>query len=99
LLDISQTNGPCIHLAYGTTERSIKSTPNSLYAFLKAVAEATVLSKLNPAVAKRAIGKYTETNDSKMIDGTYEQFAPYWDAILAVRIELIQGQLHYIDAK
>jgi len=77
LLDIAQTNVPGLHLAYGTTERSIKSNPNSLYAFLKAVAEATVLSKLNPAVAKRAIGKYTETNDSKMIDGTYEQFAPY----------------------
>jgi len=99
LLDIAQTNVPGLHLAYGTTERSIKSNPNSLYAFLKAVAEATVLSKLNPAVAKRAIGKYTETNDSKMIDGTYEQFAPYWDAILAVRSEPIQGQLMYLDEK
>jgi NitT/TauT family transport system substrate-binding protein len=99
LLDIAQTNVPGLHLAYGTTERSIKSNPNSLYAFLKAVAEATVLSKLNPAVAKRAIGKYTETDDSKMIDGTYEQFAPYWDAILAVRSEPIQGQLMYLDEK
>jgi NitT/TauT family transport system substrate-binding protein len=99
LLDIAQTNVPGLHLAYGTTERSIKSNPNSLYAFLKAVAEATVLSKLNPAVAKRVIGKYTETNDSKMIDGTYEQFAPYWDAILAVRSEPIQGQLMYLDEK
>jgi NitT/TauT family transport system substrate-binding protein len=99
LLDIAQTNVPGLHLAYGTTERSIKSNPNSLYAFLKAVAEATVLSKLNPAVAKRAIGKYTETDDSKMIDGTYEQFAPYWDATLAVRSEPIQGQLTYLDEK
>ena len=99
LLDIAQTNVPGLHLAYGTTERSIKSNPNSLYAFLKAVAEATVLSKLNPAVAKRAIGKYTETNDSKMIDGTYEQFALYWDAILVVRSEPIQGQLMYLDEK
>jgi NitT/TauT family transport system substrate-binding protein len=99
LLDIAQANVPGLHLAFGTTERSIKSNPNSLYAFLKAVAEATVLSKLNPAVAKRAIGKYTETNDSKMIDGTYEQFAPYWDAILAVRSEPIQGQLMYLDEK
>src|SRR5882724_7049114 len=99
LIDIAQINVPGLHLAYGTTEKSIKSNPNLLYAFLKAVAEATVLSKLNPAVAKRAIGKYTETNDSKMIDGTYEQFAPYWDAILAVRSEPIQGQLMYLDEK
>ena len=99
LLDIAQTNVPGLHLAYGTTERTIKSNPNSLIAFLKAVAEATVLSKQNPAVAKKAIGKYTDSDDPKMIDGTYEQFAPYWDASLAVRSEPIQGQLMYLDEK
>ena len=99
LLDIAQTNVPGLHLAYGTTEKIIKSNPNSLYAFVKAVAEATVLSKQNPSAAKKAIGKYTDTDDPKMIDGTYEQFAPYWDAILAVRSEPIQGQLMYLDEK
>jgi NitT/TauT family transport system substrate-binding protein len=99
LLDIAQTNVPGLHLAYGTTEKIIKANPNSLYAFLKAVSEATVLSKNNPSVAKKAIGKYTETDDAKMIDGTYEQFAPYWDANLAVRSEAIQGQLMYLDEK
>ena len=34
-----------------------------------------------------------------MIDGTYEQFAPYWDANLAVQSEPIQGQLIYLDEK
>jgi NitT/TauT family transport system substrate-binding protein len=99
LLDIAQTNVPGFHLAYGATERTIKSNPNALYAFVQAVAEATVLSKQNPAVAKKAIGKYTDTDDSKVIDGTYEQFAPYWDANLAVRTEPIQGQLMYLDEK
>jgi NitT/TauT family transport system substrate-binding protein len=99
LLDIAQANVPGLHLAYGTTERIIKANPNSLYAFLKAVAEATVLSRQNPAVAKKAIGKYTDSDDSKMIDGTYEQFAPYWDASLAVHSEPIQGQLSYLDEK
>jgi ABC-type nitrate/sulfonate/bicarbonate transport system substrate-binding protein len=98
-LDIAQTNVPGFHLAYGATERTIKSNPNALYAFVQAVAEATVLSKQNPAVAKKAIGKYTDTDDSKVIDGTYEQFAPYWDANLAVRTEPIQGQLMYLDEK
>jgi NitT/TauT family transport system substrate-binding protein len=99
LLDIAQTNVPGLHLAYGTTERIIKSTPNSLYAFVKAVAEATALSKQNPSVAKKAIGKYTDTDDAKIIDGTYDQFAPYWDANLAVHTEPIQGQLMYLDEK
>jgi NitT/TauT family transport system substrate-binding protein len=99
VLDIAQANVPGLHLAYGTTERTIKASPNSLYAFLKALAEATALAKQNPTMAKKAIGKYTETEDVKIIDGTYEQFSPYWDATLAVRNEPIQGQLMYLDEK
>jgi NitT/TauT family transport system substrate-binding protein len=99
LIDIAQINVPGLHLAYGTTEKSIKSYPNLLYAFMKATAEATILARQNPALAKKAIGKFTDTNDVNMIDGTYEQFAPYWDANLAVRGEPIQGQLMYLDEK
>lgn len=99
LIDIAQTNVPGLHLAYGTTEKSIKSNPNLLYAFLKATAEATLLARQNPAVAKKAIAKFTDTNDANMIDGTYEQFAPYWDANLAMHAEPIQGQLTYLDEK
>jgi len=50
LIDIAQTNVPGLHLAYGTTEKSIKSNPNLLYAFMKATAEATLLARQNPAV-------------------------------------------------
>ena len=99
LIDIAQINVPGLHLAYGTTEKSIKANPNLLYAFVKATAEATMLARQNPAVAKKAIGKFTDTNDASIIDGTYEQFAPYWDANLAVRSEPIQGQLIYLDEK
>ena len=99
LVDIAQINVPGLHLAFGTTDKIIKANPNSLYAFLKAMAEATILSRQNPAVAKKAIGKYTDTDDMKMIEGTYEQFSPYWDANLAVHSEPIQGQLMYLDEK
>ena len=99
LIDIAQTNVPGFHLAWGTTEKTLKASPNSLYAFLKAVAEATLLAKQNPTAAKKAIAKFTGTDDAKIIDGTYEQFAPYWDAALAVRSAPIQGQLMYLDEK
>jgi len=99
LLDIGQTNVPGMHLAWATTERIIKSYPNSLYAFLKAIAEATVLSKQSPSIAKKAIGKYTSTDDARIIDDTYEQFAPYLDASLAVQIEPIQAHMAYLDEK
>ena len=99
LIDIAQANVPGFHLAYGTTEKTIRAYPNALYAFLQAVAEATVLARQSPAVAKKAIAKYTDSDDAKIIDGTYEQFSPYWDAALAVRSEPIQGQLSYLDEK
>ncbi len=99
LLDIAPTNVPGLHLAYGATEKTIKTNPNGVYAFVKALAEATVLAKQNPAAAKKTIAKYTETDDAKILDGTYEQFAPYWDANVAVRSEPIQGQLMYLDEK
>ena len=99
LIDIAQINVPGLHLAYGTTEKSIKSNPNLLYAFMKATAEATILARQNPGIAKKAIGKFTNSDDAKIIDGTYEQFAPYWDANLAVRAEPIQSQLMYLDEK
>jgi len=99
LIDIAQTNVPGFHLAYGTTEKIIKAYPNTLYAFLQAVAEATVLAKQSPAMAKKAIAKYTDSDDARIIDGTYEQFSPYWDPALAVRSEPIQGQLNYLEEK
>jgi ABC-type nitrate/sulfonate/bicarbonate transport system substrate-binding protein len=71
LIDIAQANVPGFHLAYVVTEKTIKSDPNSLYAFLKAADAATVLAKQNPAVAKKVISKYTETEDAKIIEGTY----------------------------
>src|SRR6476660_9763043 len=99
LIDIAQINVPCLLIETATTEKSIKTNPNLLYAFMKATAEATLLSRQNPAVAKKAIGKFTDTNDINMIDGTYEQFAPYSAANLALRTEPIQGQLMYLDEK
>ena len=99
LMDIAQANVPGFHLAWATTEKTIKASPNSVYAFVKALAEGTVLAKQNPIVAKKAIAKFTDTDDTKIIDGTYEQFAPYWDSALAVRSAPIQGQLMYLDEK
>ena len=70
-----------------------------MYAFLKAIAEGVVLSRNDPAVAKKAIAKYAKIDDAPTIDGTYDAFAPYWAMSLAVRPEAISGQFEYIDEK
>ena len=63
------------------------------------MAEAVVLAKRDPSVAKKAISKYVKIDDPATIDGTYEAFAPYWAMSLAVRPEAIRAQFEYLDEK
>jgi hypothetical protein len=37
--------------------------------------------------------------EGKMLDDTYDAFAPYWTMSLAVRAEAIQAQFAYLDEK
>ena len=99
LVDIGKLNIPAFQVAYGTTEKYLKNNPNSVYAFLKAIAEGVALSRKDPGVAKKAIGKYAKIEDAPTIDGTYDAFAPYWAMNLAVRPEAIKAQFEYLDEK
>jgi NitT/TauT family transport system substrate-binding protein len=99
LVDIGKLNIPAFQVVYGTTEKYLKNNPNTVYAFLKAMAEAVVLSRKDAALAKKAIAKYVKIDDAPTLDGTYEAFAPYWSMSLAVRPEAIKGQFEYLDEK
>jgi NitT/TauT family transport system substrate-binding protein len=99
LVDIGKLNIPAFQVAYGTTEKYLKNNPNTVYAFLKAIAEGVVLSRKDPGIAKKAIGKYAKIEDGPTIDGTYDAFAPYWALSLAVRPEAIKAQFEYLDEK
>lgn len=99
LVDIGKLNIPAFQIAYGTTEKYLKNNPNTVYAFLKAIAEGVALSRKDPGVAKKAIGKYAKIEDAPTIDGTYDAFAPYWAMNLAVRPEAIKKQFEYLDEK
>ena len=99
LVDIGKLNIPAFQVAYGTTEKYLRNNPNTVYAFLKAIAEGVMVSRKDGAVAKKAIAKYVKIDDVSTIDGTYEAFAPYWAMSLAVRPEAIKGQFAYLDEK
>ncbi len=99
LVDIGKLNIPAFQVAYGATEKFLKNNPNTISAFLKAIAEGVVMSRQEPAVAKKAIAKYVKIDDAPTIDGTYDAFAPYWAMSLAVRPEAIKAQFEYIDEK
>ncbi len=97
--DIGKMNIPGLQMAYGATESYIKSNPNTIYAFLKAVAEAVVVARKDAALTKKAIAKYTKTDDAQLIDETYDQYMPYWAMTLAVQREAIQAGIGYLDEK
>ena len=99
LADIGQLNIPGLQVAYGTTEKYLKTNSNTVYAFLKAIGEGVVLSKKDAAAAKKAISKYASIEDAVTLDGTYDAFAPYWATSLAVRPEAIRAQFDYLDEK
>jgi len=99
LVDVGMLNIPAFQVVYGTTEKYLKNNSNTVFAFLKAMAEGVALSRKDPAVAKKAIGKYAKIDDAPTIDGTYDAFAPYWAMSLAIRPEAIKAQFDYIDEK
>ncbi len=99
LVDIGKLNIPGLHLAYGATKRFLKDNPNTVYAFLQAIAEGVAISRNDAAAAKRAIVKYAKIEDPKTIDETYDAFASHWATSLAVRPEPIQVWFSYLDEK
>ena len=99
LADFGKLNIPGIGAAFGTTEKYLSDYPNTTYAFLKATAEGMVLTRNDPATAKRAIAKYTKIDDPRMVDEAFDFFAPHWAKSLAVRAEVIQAWFGYLDEK
>ena len=99
LADFGKLNIPGIGAAFGATERYLSDNPNTTYAFLKAIAEGMVLTRNDPATAKKAIAKYTKIDDPRMVDEAYDFFAPHWAKSLAVRTEVVQAWFGYLDEK
>lgn len=99
LADIGKQNIPGMLSPFGTTEKYMKENPNTMYAFVKAISEALVLIRKEPIAAKRAIARYAKTVDQKVIDETYEAFAPYWPDSLAVPARVIQAEFAFADEK
>jgi len=99
LVDIAQLNVPGLQLAYGFTEKFIKERPNTIFAFLKAIAEAVVRTQRDPDTAKRAIARFTKTDPGKIVDDTYDFYAPYFVADLSLKPEQFRVWFGYLDEK
>jgi len=99
LADTGEHDIPGLQAAFGVTDKFRGANPNTLYAFTKAMAEGVVLARKDSALAKKAIAKYTKSDDAKILDASYEAYAPYWETGLAVREQVIRSELDYLDEK
>jgi NitT/TauT family transport system substrate-binding protein len=99
LVDIAKLNVPGLGGAYATTEKLLRNNPNTMYAFSKAMIEGVALTKKDSAGAKRAIGKYIKIDDPKILDTSYDDYAPYFETNLAVREQVIRAELDYLNEK
>jgi NitT/TauT family transport system substrate-binding protein len=99
LVDIAKANVPGLPLAYGFTGKFLKDHPNTVSAFLKGAAEGVALAKSDPGAAKRAIARFTKTEDGKTVDDTYDFYAPYFVTNLALKPEQLQNWFSYLDEK
>src|SRR5262244_1711330 len=99
LVDIAKLNIPGLGGAYGATEKLLRNNPNTIYAFSKAMAEGVALAKKDSVVAKRAIGKYIKIDDPKILDASYDAYAPYLETSLGVRDQVIRAELDYLNEK
>jgi ABC-type nitrate/sulfonate/bicarbonate transport system substrate-binding protein len=99
LLDIGAMNVPGLQGAYGTTEQFLRTHPITILAFSKAMAEGVALAKKDGAAAKRAISKFVKVDDPKILDASYDAYAPYLETSLAVRDGVIRSELDYLDEK
>jgi NitT/TauT family transport system substrate-binding protein len=97
--DIGKLNIPGLQVGFGTTEDFLKKNPNTILAFLKAMASAATLARTDPTTTKRVITTSLKIEDSKMVDETYEVFSPYWMTSLSVREEAIQAHLDSLEEK
>src|SRR5262249_17760998 len=83
----------------GATEKLLNNSPNTVYAFTKAMAEGAILRRKDSAAAKRAIGKYVKVDDQKMLDASDGAYAPYLETRLALRDQVSSEGLDYLIEK
>lgn len=64
---------PFQQVGLNTTQRLIAKNPDLVRRVVKAVIEGVQLTRANPAVAKRAIARYMQIKDEKVLEDSYQQ--------------------------
>jgi ABC-type nitrate/sulfonate/bicarbonate transport system substrate-binding protein len=65
--------------------------------FLRAVTAGLQIARDDPATFKRIVGKYTDTDDEAILQGTYDNLRPYFPPTLRTGDRAIVNALQLID--
>ena len=64
---------PFQQVGLNTTQRYIAKSPDVVRRVVKAIIEGVQLTRANPAVAKRALARYMQIKDEKVLEESYQQ--------------------------
>lgn len=99
LVDIGDLRIPGMLNGYKAAEKYLNNNPNTVLAFLKAMAEGVVLAKKDKALATKAIGRFVKIDDQTTLDDAYDAYAPHWETSFVVRDQVIRAELSYLNEK
>lgn len=97
LVDLLRLNIPYGHFVIASSERWAREHPEVLRAFIQAYSEALVLVRRDPEATKRAIAKYTQTDDPALLEESYQVGFAQLPEIPLVREEVVRGSMETSD--
>jgi NitT/TauT family transport system substrate-binding protein len=97
LVDLMSMNIPYGHFVIASSERWAREHPDIMRAFVQAYSEALALVRRDPDATKRAIAKYTQTEDPALLEESYQVGFGQLPEIPLVREEVVRGAMETSD--
>jgi ABC-type nitrate/sulfonate/bicarbonate transport system substrate-binding protein len=99
LLNAADLNLPFLQGTVGANESYTRERPDVIRRVLRTYVSAVALARADPAAAKAALGKYTQTDDAAVLDESYRYYRDLWGRPdFRVSPEAVRAMLQVIDA-
>ena len=79
----------------GTTGAFLKKKPDVVRRYLQAYIEALKFIRSEPAITKKVIAKYTNTNSQEDLDESYRAFEVAWERVPYMSLAAIQTLIDF----
>ncbi|HLC25264.1 MAG TPA: ABC transporter substrate-binding protein, partial [bacterium] len=93
LVDTWKYKFPYILAGVAVSDNYLKARPDSVRAFVKAFVEGIAVSKTDKEYTKKVIGKYTKTTEGDILEKTYQEYEPIFEAIPYVPAAAVKAVL------